>query len=88
MVNESYFPKDGYGLSAAVEAEGFKYPHLQLRNNINKQTKANTQRSECKIIDTENLTDENHFKFLLSPVSQFSTEIQCTLILYFGTLLR
>ena len=46
MVNESYFPKDGYGLSAAVEAEGFKYPHLQLRNNINKQTKANTQRSD------------------------------------------
>ena len=31
MVNESFFPKDGYGLSHAVETEGFKYPHLQLR---------------------------------------------------------
>ena len=32
MLNESYFPKDVFGSMAALtEAEGFKYPHLQLR---------------------------------------------------------
>jgi len=36
MLNNKYFPKDGYGsLGNVVEAEeleGFKYPHLQLKN--------------------------------------------------------
>ena len=35
MLNDKYFPKDSYGsLGNFVdeEVEGFKYPHLQLRN--------------------------------------------------------
>ena len=36
MLNEEYFPKDRYGsLGNCIEdgeAEGLKYPHLQLRN--------------------------------------------------------
>ena len=36
MLNNKYFPKDGFGSMAnmleAEEMEGFKYPHLQLRN--------------------------------------------------------
>jgi len=36
MLNNKYFPKDGYGslgnVIEAEELEGFKYPHLQLKN--------------------------------------------------------
>ena len=36
MLNKQYFPKDNYGSMANMleteELEGFKYPHLQLRN--------------------------------------------------------
>ena len=36
MLNEEYFPSDRYGSLGNFiedeEAEGFKYPHLQLRN--------------------------------------------------------
>jgi ABC-type molybdenum transport system ATPase subunit/photorepair protein PhrA len=32
MLNDKYFPKDGGLLGPVVEVEGYKYPHLQLRN--------------------------------------------------------
>jgi hypothetical protein len=33
MLNDKYFPKDGGLLGSHVpEVEGYKYPHLQLRN--------------------------------------------------------
>ena len=36
MLNDKYFPKDSYGTIGDFidneEVEGFKYPHLQLRN--------------------------------------------------------
>ena len=35
MLNDKYFPKDSYGSIGNFvdeEVEGFKYPHLQLRN--------------------------------------------------------
>jgi hypothetical protein len=36
MLNNKYFPRDSYGSLGQVvepeEQEGFKYPHLQLRN--------------------------------------------------------
>ena len=33
MLNESYFPKDVFGsMSQLREMEGYKYPHLQIRN--------------------------------------------------------
>ena len=36
MLNDKYFPKDNYGhlgdFNDNAEVEGFKYPHLQLRN--------------------------------------------------------
>ena len=36
MLNDKYFPKDSYGSLGNFidneEVEGFKYPHLQLRN--------------------------------------------------------
>ena len=36
MLNDKYFPKDSYGhpgdFMDNAEVEGFKYPHLQLRN--------------------------------------------------------
>ena len=35
MLNESYFPRDGYmgSMAQLAETEGFKYPHLQLRQS-------------------------------------------------------
>ena len=35
MLNESYFPRDGYmgSMAQLTETEGFKYPHLQLRQS-------------------------------------------------------
>ena len=55
-MNDKYFPKDSYGSLANIadteDPEGFKYPHLQLRNVSYSVRKG---RKEERILDMINI---------------------------------
>ena len=57
MLNDKYFPKDNFAnlgdFDESDEVEGFKYPHLQLRNISYSERKGRKEEVLLDMIDME-----------------------------------